>query len=69
MTDWYVELDKIAHFFVSFAIALTDPLLAFLLGFGKEVLDMLTGSVFDLADMSANAAGIFTALLVTPWLY
>ncbi len=57
--------DKILHFLISFIIALEDPLFSFVLGLGKEFLDLLGFGVAEFADLIANVLGILFALFIT----
>ena len=55
--------DKLLHFLVSYAIALSNPLLAFAGGIAKEVYDALGGGTADVLDFAADLAGILAALM------
>jgi len=57
-------IDKIYHFAASFVLALYDPVLAICAGIGKEIWDVLRGSMADIGDLAADALGIFLALAI-----
>ena len=57
--------DKILHFLISFILALEDPFFSFILGLGKEFLDLMGFGVAELGDLIANALGILFAIFIT----
>ncbi len=57
-------VDKLLHFVFSFAIAMLDPVLSFIVGIGKEYADGMFGGVADIYDLVADWAGIVFEMLV-----
>ncbi|MBI2422409.1 MAG: hypothetical protein HYV27_06230 [Candidatus Hydrogenedentes bacterium] len=54
--------DKLLHVLASFALGTIDPWLAVAAGIGKEVLDLFTGGMADVADLVADGLGILASL-------
>ena len=57
-------MDKVLHFMASFLVARVDPVLAGVVGLGKEWWDHLTGGVADGYDLLADGLGIIASLLL-----
>lgn len=62
-----VGIDKLLHFWLSFAITQFSPGLAWLAGIGKEGYDALSGGVADIGDLIADAFGILFGVWVSPF--
>ncbi|MBN2307513.1 MAG: hypothetical protein JXR94_00995 [Candidatus Hydrogenedentes bacterium] len=61
-----VGIDKLLHFWLSFALGLASPFMAAAAGIGKEIYDALSGGMASAADLLADGLGIVLALIVSP---
>jgi hypothetical protein len=62
-----IGIDKLMHFWVSFAIAQLSPGLAWIAGIGKEFYDELSGTAADIGDLIADGFGILLSVWVSPF--
>ncbi|GMU92019.1 MAG: hypothetical protein AMXMBFR4_10770 [Candidatus Hydrogenedentota bacterium] len=63
-----MRTDLTLHFWISFAIGLFRPGIAFLAGLGKEIWDAVSGTgVASAEDLAADLLGILAASILTPF--